>query len=300
MLKKTAKYIYAVYLYHFGLKTRIEYLKKHTSVVAIYDHNPSPEKFEQYIKWLLNYGFEFISLDELLKYLNGKRNPDSCKIWFTLDDGWRGNLKLIPIIEKYQIPITLFIPTYPVETGFYRDTLEKDLEEYLPDRYKKNVKLLRAIPEEKRWIIDQALYNQVKDKQKRDAITINELKILAQHPLISIGAHTHTHPILTQCNNQKIRAEIELNLLKIERYTGFAPEILALPSGNYNKRVLESIFQTQIKHVASIKNGLILNSENKLILPRNGIAQASFYENCCRILDYWYPNVEKLNNFIKF
>ena len=300
MLKKTAKYIYASFLYHVKLTERIKYLKERKSVLAIYDHDPSPEDFEKYIRWLLHKGFEFISLEELLHYLDGETALSSSKIWFTLDDGWRGNLELLSVIEKYQVPVTLFIPTHAVETGFYRDTLEQVFSEKLPEAYKGDLRKLHDIPNAERTKTDAPLFEKAKDKLPREAITVEELKMLSEHQMISIGLHTHTHPVLTQCSGEEIKTELEINREKLREYTGTAPVVLALPYGRYNEKVLQTVHENNTAYVAASDSGLIDQTNVTNALPRNGIAKASFYENCCRMLDFWYPNVAKLNSVIRF
>ena len=37
--------------------------------------------------------------------------------YISFDDGWQGNLKLIPIIEKYNVHITIFIAVNPIMSG---------------------------------------------------------------------------------------------------------------------------------------------------------------------------------------
>jgi peptidoglycan/xylan/chitin deacetylase (PgdA/CDA1 family) len=300
-VKRTLKYLLALYLFYSGaLRKEIDRLQKQTCIIGIYAHELSSKEFEKYIRWLIKQGFAFVSLQEVINFIEGKYKPEGCKIWLSFDDGWSSNLKLISVIEKYNIPLTIFIPTYPVEMGFDRDTLENELTEHLPGKYKENIKLLMEIPEEERWTIDQELYRQAEGKQKRVIISVDELKKLAQHPLVSIGAHTHTHPLLSKCHTEKIKEEVRQNLIKLKEYVNVTPKLLALPNGNYNDRVLDTILQTDIKYIASIESGKILKADKELPLPRNGIATASFYENCCRMLDFWYPNVAKLNSFIKF
>lgn len=38
-------------------------------------------------------------------------------VHFSFDDGWLTNKALIPIIEKYDVPITIFVPVEPLESG---------------------------------------------------------------------------------------------------------------------------------------------------------------------------------------
>jgi peptidoglycan/xylan/chitin deacetylase (PgdA/CDA1 family) len=265
----------------------------------VYGHEIGKKKFERYVAWLLNKGFEFACLYEVEKYLKGESNFKTCKIWLSLDDGWRSNLELIPVIEKYKIPLTIFISTYPVETGFYRDTLENSLTDFVPEKFKNNIKSLMDISESERWEIDVELYKRAKENMPREAINIDELRSLAKHPLISIGAHTHTHPMLTKCKTEKIIEEVVTNLNKLEHYIDTRPFSLAFPYGDYSAQVLKILKETQIKFFASIENGKMCEKNKSNLIPRNGIAQASFYENCCRMLDFWYPNVEQINLFRK-
>ena len=293
-MKKVFKYIYASYLFHLRLKKRISYLKETRSVIAIFDHDPSPQQFEKYIEWLLNKGFEFISLSELIVYLENKTELNSSKICFTLDDGWRNNLKLLPIIEKYNIPVTIFIPTYAIETGYFRDTLEQLFSGNLPVEYQSDFKKLYDIPNKERKNIDELLYEKAKGVLPREAISINELKLLSEHSLISIGLHTHTHPVLLQCTDEEIKTEININRKKLKEYTGNDSSVLAIPYGSYNEHTLQILNKNRINYIATSVNGVIDPKSSKQVIPRNGIARASFYENCCRMLDFWYPNTYKI------
>lgn len=75
--------------------------------------NMTPERFESQIKWLKENGFTIIPLKEAVEYLEGKRESlPSKSIVVTADDGWKSVYTyMLPIVKKYQIPVTLFI--YP-------------------------------------------------------------------------------------------------------------------------------------------------------------------------------------------
>ncbi len=300
MLKRLAKYVYAFYLFHTGLRKRVGDIKKQKSIIAIFDHDPTPQEFEKYIKWLKKKGFAFVNLEELIEVLEGRKSINESNIWFTLDDGWRNNIMLLPILEKHNIPITLFIPTYAVETGFYRDTLEQVYADDLPLEYDGDFRKLYDIPNSERTKIDKPLYEKAKEGLPREAITAEELKRLSDHPLISIGLHTHSHPVLSQCTAKEIETEVIINKEKLIEYTAADSKILAIPYGTYNEHTIENLKKCGIQYVATSDHGVIDNETMTGILPRNGIAKSSFYENCCRMLNFWYPNVEKLNRLFKF
>jgi peptidoglycan/xylan/chitin deacetylase (PgdA/CDA1 family) len=299
MLKRLAKYVYAFYLFHAGLSKRVSDLKKQKAIIAIFDHDPTTKQFEKYIQWLLKSGFEFISLEQLIANLEGNNTIESAKIWFTLDDGWRNNLKLLAVIEKYQIPVTIFISTYAIETGFFRDKLEQDLSNELPTEFRENNKKLHDISNIERAEIDKPLYEKAKGMLPREALTVEELQSLSNHHLISIGLHTHTHPFLSQCTDTEIETEIKTNQTKLMEYTGVASNVLAIPYGQYNTRTIEFLLKSKLLYLATSDHGIMDHKTTAKILPRNGIAKASFYENYCRMLDFWYPNVEKINLFRK-
>ena len=74
----------------------------------LYFHNPNQEGFEAIIKHLHSKNYKFISIEELYSRL--EKNDTKGKLaYISFDDGWQGNLKLIPIIEKYNVHITIFI-----------------------------------------------------------------------------------------------------------------------------------------------------------------------------------------------
>jgi len=295
MIKRLAKYLFSVYLYYLGgFSKHIKKLQKTPCVNIIYFHNPSPDEFEKYIKWLKAKNFGFISQEEIIDFINGKIELNKCHIWVTLDDGWRGNLKLVPVVEKYNIPITIFVTTYSIETGFFRGSLEKKLKHLLPDNYANNVSQLKEISNAERSAIDEKLFSQAKEKLKREALTKIELINLSNHDMVNIGLHTHTHPNLTKCGTAEIQKEITTNAIIINELLNLKPSVFALPYGKFNDEVIKALGTTNAKYLFTTKNGIVTSKNRKQReLPRNGKAQVSFYENCCRMLDYWYPSLSK-------
>ncbi len=73
----------------------------------------SPERFEGQLKWLKENGYTVIPLKDLVSYLQGKNISIPAKsVVITADDGWKSVYTyMLPLVQKYQIPVTLFI--YP-------------------------------------------------------------------------------------------------------------------------------------------------------------------------------------------
>jgi len=146
--------------------------------IAVVDKDPhllcvTPECFEEQIKWLSSH-FDIISLPELHLRIVGKKIVGNEAV-ITLDDGYRDNLtNALPILEKYQVPATIFVTTAWLGQ-------------------------VAALP----WDMEYS------ETDRAIFLTAEEIANLAQNPLITIGAHTHTHPRLGDLNAVEQASEIQ-------------------------------------------------------------------------------------------
>lgn len=79
----------------------------------------TPQKFEAQLKWLKDGGFIVIPLKEAVEYLQGRRAslPDKSVV-ITADDGWKSVYTyMLPLVQKYNIPVTLFIYPQTISEG---------------------------------------------------------------------------------------------------------------------------------------------------------------------------------------
>lgn len=91
--------------------------KSKMNVLSLYFHDPLPESFEDVILWCKKKGYDFVHIDEITDYVKGEPSNHKKMVHFSFDDGWQTNKTLIPIIEKYNVPITIFVPVEPLESG---------------------------------------------------------------------------------------------------------------------------------------------------------------------------------------
>ena len=74
----------------------------------------SPERFEQQLRWLSRRR-RVVSLEETLT-----RSPKENVVAITFDDGYRDNLTIaLPLLEKYSLPMTLFVVAGFVDSDGY-------------------------------------------------------------------------------------------------------------------------------------------------------------------------------------
>jgi peptidoglycan/xylan/chitin deacetylase (PgdA/CDA1 family) len=58
------------------------------------------------------------------------------------------------------------------------------------------------------------------------------LTAMARHPLVTIGAHSLTHPMLAKCDEARVRQEMEGSREAIRKRLGVAPAHLSYPIGD--------------------------------------------------------------------
>ena len=113
----------------------------------------SEEQFEEHLRYL-KHNFDCVSLTELIH--SAPKNKNRKQIALTFDDGYLNNLTVaLPLIEKYQIPVTFFISGICTE--------EKPINYLFPD-------LLQALErlklKELKWVFDEMkLSDELKSSQ---------------------------------------------------------------------------------------------------------------------------------------
>ena len=82
------------------------------------------ERFEEQLKWLKDNDYTVIPLQELVSYLLGKSSSIPKKsVVITADDGRESVYKfMLPLVRKYNIPVTLFIYPSSISNASYAMT----------------------------------------------------------------------------------------------------------------------------------------------------------------------------------
>ncbi len=96
-----------IFLYHHIVKEESE---------IQYDYMQTTEKtFEEQIRGLENLGYHFISYQDLIDYNNGQKKLYKKSCVLTFDDGCKDiYTNAYPILQKYNIPFTMFVVTNAV------------------------------------------------------------------------------------------------------------------------------------------------------------------------------------------
>lgn len=251
-------------------------------VSSIYFHDPSPKLFETVLKWYVKHNYRFISLAELKLLMENKSNPKERLAFISFDDGWQSNLKLIPLCEQYNVPITIFVATEPLVAGNY-------WWEYVTQKYGRQTMLSFKKKPENEFYADLA---KVKSDMKleRSSMIIDELKSIASHPLVTIQSHTVNHPILTNLSTETLEKELSESKQTLQELIGDTIDVFSYPNGNVGQREMEALKKAGYCY-AFTTQALPFDVEdlNPYLLPRMAMnVHGGKYENLAKLTGVWY------------
>lgn len=272
----TSKRICRVLIYH-----RVIDLSDDPQQMAV-----SIKLFDKHLQYLKK-NFQIISLQELVSDLKS-RIVRKKSLVITFDDGYFDNyVNALPLLEKYEIPATIFVSSDYVNTDklFWWDELEqiilrgKSIEDSLTlkinasecswteiSENKLNVfnevhKLLKSSSEEQRLIAMASLREQFDTNSivtEYRALTKAELLRLSNSPLIEIGAHTATHCVLSNETRERQMHELVESKKALEQIIKKEIFSFSYPFGSENDI---SIFTPQFVESAGF-NCAVANIQN--------------------------------------
>jgi poly-beta-1,6-N-acetyl-D-glucosamine N-deacetylase len=264
-------------------------------ILSIYFHKPSKKEFEACIRWLKKKGFHFLSTSDLDNIIHGLKPFPKGGVLLTVDDGWQSNEEnVVSVANKYCIPVTIFIATAPVEEGvFWWTYWLKD--NTLVYKNKLSVTALKKEPNKVRLVKVEEMKKVV--PVKRNALTVEQVQKAAHSQYISIGGHTHTHPILTNCDEEELRFEVQVCKQKLECWTDKEIPYFAYPNGDYDQRVIQVLKQANYRLAFSTQQNYLTPDriQSQYAIPRiSFLENVSFAENVCRMVGVWAFSKKRL------
>jgi peptidoglycan/xylan/chitin deacetylase (PgdA/CDA1 family) len=245
----------------------------------------SVENFENQLAYYKE-NYQILKLDEDWNSLK------KTGLVITFDDGYADNIiNALPLLEKYQIPATIFVTTLNINTKneFWWDRLVFDYAYcnelfYLPEKkdkvsksantYKNLADYLHRMPNEnkEKWFQEFEEINKISftAREQYRSITNSELKLLSEHPLITLGNHTHNHYSLATLNYEQQKEELLLSIKKLDELTSKNIKYLALPHGSYNFDTIKIMNELGLQGIL-LANNYYATENNKLSKKINRI-----------------------------
>jgi peptidoglycan/xylan/chitin deacetylase (PgdA/CDA1 family) len=268
----------AVLLYHRVFKPTID-----SQLLSVH-----PENFEQHLIFLKE-NYELISTQTLKERIITK-NLSNRSICLTFDDGYYDNFsEALPLLEKYQIPATIFVCTGNIgtENEFWWDMLENLLlsnkEKYLTwsalsdvrdevlDRYLNLQESLKTLNVHDRMAILKQFGSNQEPRKNYRSLNSEELKTLESSPLITLGAHTQNHYSLGKIDFALAQEEIHTSVKEIRNHTTSKHIPFSYPFGGSSdcREDLEEVFEDEgIDAVFLNQFGIANHDTNIREIPR--------------------------------
>lgn len=266
----------------------------------------SVKNFRSQMAYLKRY-FKIISLDEFVEIVREKPQsfPHNLAV-ITFDDGYRNNYQhAYPILREDRIPATIFLTTDYIGTHamlwtdklnyMFKDTQVDILEVESPPRqfklgnateklaalnYVRDV--LKNVDNAKRDELLARISAQLgvsePVKRKRDTSADQFREMLSweeiremQKNSITFGAHTQSHPILTQVPIEQARRQIQDSKAKIEEHLGCQVICFAYPNGlekDFNEEIIDILQETGFQGAVTNINGFAHPDDDPFELRR--------------------------------
>lgn len=285
----------------------------------------SPSYFAEHLQVLKKLGWT-VRLQQLNQTLKNGKRPHR-QVVITFDDGYSDNLyNAKPLLEKYEIPATIFLTTgyMQQEREFWSDELERILLQpgTLPEILSLNINgisyewktsnnlevkhaneryylyyslyelLYPLSAQERSHLLDQLLLWAKKEPELRPThrmMTLKELSTLQPGNIIEIGAHTVTHPFLATIPATAQQKEIQENKAQLEEIFGHAIESFAYPHGNYNSETSEIVRQAGFTCACTTSGNIVGKNSDRFQLPRFAVENCNG-EEFAKQLSNWFLN----------
>lgn len=228
--------------------------------LAINDHlSITPAFLDALIADMKRSGYVFVSLDEAFDRLKqGGKGPRFATI--TADDAYRDNLlEALPILEKHETPITIYVAPGLIDGTVdlwwdlledvvtARDRIEVETAQGRLDldcstRAGKHIAsarlhdlFTRDVAEERQSEIIRGLARSAgldfSAPRRETLMDWDEIRVMARHPLVTIGAHTVHHYNLRRLNEEAALREIVDAARALALHLGETPRHMAYPYG---------------------------------------------------------------------
>lgn len=201
-----------------------------SNVPEMQPYEITPERLDELLSQYQQRGYRFVSLDELYTMHQTKRYRRRPFVCVTLDDGYLDNMtEALPVFRKYQCPFCIYMTS-----GFADNTAECW------------------------WYASE----------KVPFLTATQLRELTAEPLCTIGAHTITHPQLTQLCSEDKRQEIIGSKQRLEQILHIPVHHFAYPHGDFNEECEQIVRQAGFHTAVAAWGGGLRSNHNRLALPR--------------------------------
>lgn len=278
----------------------------------------TPTLFTHQMKYLSD-SYNVVSMEQALNAVLFQRALPDRAVLITFDDGYFDFKDIAwPILKQFKLPATVFVPTsypYNPDRVFWWDRLYAAFQQTtenilnidqleamsLADQNQKmqNLKALQKYVKTLPHVQAMDLVDRVCERLGVDSIVKqatmdwDQLRSLAKDGL-TLGAHTRTHPLLTQLTIDEAREEINGSYNDLQREIGDILPVFAYPNGNHDANIVEILQQEQLKLAVTVLDGMNdMTKSDPLRLRRTEITRRTSLALFKIRLNYWFTYIDR-------
>jgi peptidoglycan/xylan/chitin deacetylase (PgdA/CDA1 family) len=213
-----------------GLPWLLRHTVQRRRVTLVMFHDIAPAYAEQAFAFLKRV-YNVISLEDFLmarRKGDGRLLPSRALV-ITLDDGHARNRELLPIVEKLDLPVTIFLCAGIAGTRrhFWFKYRHPDVR----------VEQMKTVPNAERLqTLARAGFDPLREWEQPQALSRQDIEHMRSR--VSFQSHTLLHPCLPHCTDEEAWAEIAGSRQTLEQEYGLRVSAIAFPNGDYNARDL--------------------------------------------------------------
>jgi peptidoglycan/xylan/chitin deacetylase (PgdA/CDA1 family) len=249
--------------------------------------------FEKEIAYY-KHNFDVISIDEAFNRIKNNDTFGRKTITISFDDGFANNLNVaLPILEKYDVPVTFFISSVCAENDGsrvlwpefiaalkYFSIIDKTKGTSLGDSVK-------AMPYQERDAFLDSIDKEHKVLDRIHSLPDEIWKLLDKRQLIelsnsgivTIGSHGHNHYNLGQIEPEYAKFELERSKDLLESAIQKKVKYIAYPDGSYNESVKDMAEKAGYLGQMAVKYKLPEDETDRRIMDRFGISATTTFES---------------------
>jgi peptidoglycan/xylan/chitin deacetylase (PgdA/CDA1 family) len=254
--------------------------------------------------------YEIVDLDTALHTLGEPAGrPGRPQAVLTFDDGLRGNHDhLLPMIEQLRVPVTIYVATGHVENqqGYWFDrvanALQPGFEGHIDlGRHGLGRYTISGAPGARRWSqvqrilvaaksLDEARCIAVADLVEAQVraqapaartgmadvlapMTVDMLRAVAGHPLVTLGVHTHGHELLPMLEPALARRTVVDAQDHIQRWTGVRARHFAYPAGRSHAASRQLVAGLGFVTAVGTQPGVWTRAVDPMNIPRMSVGR---------------------------
>lgn len=265
------------------------------------------EQFERQLIYFKK-NFNIIRLTEAFDNLHAKNTKLPKKnVSISFDDGFKNNLDtVLPLLEKYEVPVTFFISSVCTDKMDYRflwSELIAGLKYFYRNewikvgghKYKNLVDannnslvdlLKKKEPHERDCLLQElaSKYNLIKKIESLPEeiwclLNKEELIQLSQSKFVDIGSHGHLHYNLGNISLKEAENELLTSKKKLENAISKEVIMIAYPDGSYTEGVKNIAEELGYLHQLAVSYQNDQDKKDYRILNRHGIASTTTFHS---------------------